>query len=174
MVNSLKELIDTLPQVGEVVWMGVRPARKEPMECVQVLDATPEYGLNGDRYSGRTGTRQVTLVQAEHLPVLESILKHDHIPPELLRRNVVVRGINLLALKNRDIQIGSVLLKVTGLCHPCSRMESMLGPGGYNAMRGHGGITARVLNTGRLTIGDTVRVAPDSVSEPVTKELSDL
>ena len=133
------------------------------MVSVEGVLASPDSGLDGDRYSGRTGHRHVTLLQAEHLPVVASCLGRDAITPESLRRNVVVRGINLLALKDRDIVVGPVVLRVTGLCHPCSRMETTLGPGGYNAVRGHGGITARVVTAGRIAIGDSVRVAtPDS------------
>jgi len=159
-VPTLQELIDTLPQIGTVEWIGVRPARKAPMNCVQTIKATPELGLEGDRYSGTSRSRQVTLIQAEHLDVLESVLNCPSIQPELLRRNVLVRGINLLALKNKNIQLGSIVMRVTGLCHPCSRMETLLGPGGYNAMRGHGGITASVIASGQMRVGDEVKMKP--------------
>ena len=78
------------------------------------------------------------------------MLGQGSVDPGLTRRNIVVRGINLLAMKDKQFQIGEVVLEMTGLCHPCSRMEENLGPGGFNAMRGHGGITARVIKGGKV------------------------
>jgi MOSC domain-containing protein YiiM len=71
------------------------------------------------------------------------------------RRNIVVKGINLLSLKSQQFQIGEVILETTGLCHPCSRMEEVLDPEGI-AM-GDGGITARIVRGGRIRIGDEVK-----------------
>jgi MOSC domain-containing protein YiiM len=104
------------------------------------------------------GKRQVTLIQAEHLSVIAALAGLEGVTPEQLRRNIVVSGLPLLALKDRRFRIASasgdsVLLEGTGECHPCSRMEEAFGPGGYNAVRGHGGITARVLEGGLIEVG---------------------
>jgi MOSC domain-containing protein YiiM len=155
----LKDLLQTIPQVGEVIWIGVRPARRAPVQKVEQVMATREKGLAGDHYAGTySKTRQVTLIQAEHLPAIASLSGHASVDPALLRRNIVVCGINLLALKDTEFQIGEAILKMTGLCHPCSRMEEALGAGGYNAMRGHGGITASVVKSGLIKTGDKVRL----------------
>ena len=76
--------------------------------------------------------------------------------PALLRRNLVTEGVNLLALKDRRVAVGEAVLEITGECHPCSRMEEALGPGGYNALRGRGGLTARVLRGGLIRLGDAI------------------
>lgn len=154
---TMNELLRTRPQRGRVEWIGVRPEREQPMRAVNEVDVEIGTGLEGDRYRGNPQSkRQVTLIQAEHLAAIGSMLARGPIDPALTRRNIVVSGINLLALHASRFRVGSVLLEGTGLCHPCSKMETLLGPGGYNAMRGHGGITARVIEAGRVRVGDEV------------------
>ena len=120
------------------------------MVAVDGADLT-EDGIEGDH--GSAGMRAVTLIQAEHLPVIAALARAPA-PPEALRRNVVVSGLNLAALKGAVLRIGHARLEVTGPRHPCSRMEEVLGPGGYNAVRGHGGWCAAVLSPGRIAIED--------------------
>ena len=155
MSQNIRDLITRLPQQGQVEWIGVRPVKRRPLTPVDSVEVLTK-GLYGDHYQGSSGRRGVTLIQAEHIEAVASMMHREHIGPELLRRNIVIRGINLLALKDRDFRIGTVILRMTGLCHPCSRMEEVLGEGGYNAMRGHGGINASVVETGIISIGDPV------------------
>ena len=156
-LNPIDELLNTLPQVGCVEWIGVRPTRGAPMEEFESVRVEPGTGLEGDRFNGGVRSkRQVTLIQKEHLDAMGSLLHRESVAPGLLRRNIVVSGINLLALKDKTFRIGEALLEYSGPCHPCSKMERALGPGGYNAMRGHGGITARVLEPGEIRLGDKV------------------
>jgi MOSC domain-containing protein YiiM len=141
---------------GTVAWIGLRPARRARLVPVTTAMADPADGLAGDHYGKGGGQRQVTLIQGEHLAAIARYLDVDAVAPDLLRRNVVVTGINLLALKERRVSVGTAVLEVTGECHPCSRMEELLGAGGYNAVRGHGGITARVVSGGMISVGNAV------------------
>ena len=155
--GPLQILLDTLPQRGSIEWIGVRPARDAAMTELDEVKINCASGLEGDRFSGRADSpRQVTLIQQEHLAVIAACVGRSAIDPALLRRNIVVSGINLLALKDKRFRIGDALLEFSGACHPCSKMERALGAGGYNAMRGHGGITARVIEAGRVHIGDSL------------------
>lgn len=142
---------------GIVQWIGLRPARRAPMLPVPDAMLDPAEGLAGDRYGGTSGKRQVTLIEAEHLDAIAAFMGRLT-GPEQLRRNIVVSGVNLHALGERPFRLGSAVLQATGECHPCSRMEETLGPGGYNAVRRHGGITARVLEGGAVRLGDALTV----------------
>ncbi len=165
MLGMLK-LLSTLPRTGTLVWIGLRSERRGPVIKVTEAVALSGLGLAGDRRTdGKMpgdSPRQVTLLQAEHVPVIASLAGLNGLEPERLRRNLLVSGINLLALKDRPFWVGEVLLEGSGPCHPCSRMEEALGPGGYNAVRGHGGITARVVKGGTLRVGDAVSIAEDA------------
>ena len=80
------------------------------------------------------------------------------VAPADLRRNLAIAGINLFSLKNRRFRIGQAVLETTGWCQPCARLEERLGPGTFQAMRGHGGLTARVLESGIIRLGDRLEV----------------
>lgn len=157
-MTDLQTMINTLPQVGKVEWIGVRPDRKLPVQAVESVEVSVEQGLQGDHYSKTGGNRQVTLIQAEHLQAMAHILKIESVAPDSVRRNIVVSGINLLAFQEREFQIGDVILRMTGNCHPCTKIEQNLGPGAYNAMRGHGGVTAKIIKGGTIRLGDTVKL----------------
>lgn len=163
-MQNIKDLFDVFPRPGRVEWIGIRSERREPVSAVQSVEVSEAKGLIGDHYSGQSGNRHVTLIQAEHLPVVAALTGRDTLDPALVRRNIVVSGLNLLALKDHQLHIGDVVLQVTGQCHPCSKMETALGPGGYNAMRGHGGLTAKVVRGGLIRVGDELRVSTTTVA----------
>jgi len=152
----MKELLDRLPQVGSLDWIGIRPQRRASLERLTQVKVTVEDGLEGDHFKSQfSKKRQVTLIQKEHLDGVGTMLGIE-VDPTQTRRNLVISGINLLALRDRVFSIGEAVFEGTGYCHPCSRMEENLGPGGYNAMRGHGGLTARVIKGGTIHVGDEV------------------
>ncbi|MEI6159566.1 MAG: MOSC domain-containing protein [Roseococcus sp.] len=155
--SPLARLLDGPMAPGRLTWIGLRPERRAPVRPMDKARLEPGRGLEGDRWRGAvTGGRQVTLIAAEHLAAIAGFLGREAVAPEELRRNLVIAGVNLLALKGRRFRLGAALLEYSGECHPCSRMEEVLGPGGYNAVRGHGGITARVVEGGVIRLGDSL------------------
>jgi MOSC domain-containing protein YiiM len=115
----LGHLMNTLPQTGTLTWIGIRPERRQPLQALKQVQALADRHLAGDHYGGKPGSkRQVTLIQAEHLDAVASFLGLNELDPALLRRNLVVQGLNLLALKDRRFWVGEVMLEFSGLCHP--------------------------------------------------------
>ncbi len=145
------------PQQGTLEWIGLRPQRRAPMQSVDSAEIIADCGLSGDHRAARSdGNRQVTLIQREHLVTLARSLGRAGIDPALVRRNLVVSGIDLAALLQGEFAIGEVILVGSGACAPCARMDAALGPGGRNAMRGRGGITVRVIRGGVVRLDDRV------------------
>jgi len=170
--SDLRALTRQFPQRGRIEAIYLRPQRGVASLKVEAAEAIERRGLAGDRTALRASAatdghkRQVTLIQAEHLPLI-GLWTAREVHGIDLRRNLVVSGVNLLAQyalfadQPLQVRIGAdVVIEITGPCDPCSKMEALLGPGGYNAMRGHGGTTARVLRGGMLEVGDAVIVEP--------------
>lgn len=157
-MKTIKELNQFVPQIGRLEWIGLATERMGEVVSQTSTVVKPGTGLENEHHSkSGKGKRQVTMIQAEHLPAIAALTGKESIGPEELRRNLVISGINLTTLKSARFTIGNVEFEGTGFCHPCSRMEYNLGDGGYSAMRGHGGITTRVISEGTIRVGDNVK-----------------
>jgi len=160
------ELLHQIEFVGRVEWIGCSPARRAPLVAPAEVEAIAGKGLAGDHHSEdpkRQKKRQVTLIQAEHIAAVSQLMGGDIIPPSAMRRNIVVAGFNLAAVRTSRFKIGDAILQGTGDCVPCALMEETIGPGGYEAMLLHGGITAVVETSGSIRIGDEVRHVKSAV-----------
>jgi len=163
LINKLKT---HFPNTGKIEWIGLRTTKSKEIIQVDTAEALFDHGLVGDKSAQKTGSkRQITLIQAEYLPVMESFLQKKKVLPEILRRNIVVSGINLSVLLKHSLSINYVVLEITGNCAPCKKMEEALGFGAFNAMRNHGGVNAVVRIGGIINVGDEVHVRIEAPSK---------
>jgi MOSC domain-containing protein YiiM len=128
------------------------PKEGAAMESCDAVVIREDHGIEGDRYAGRTTDAHVTVVSTEQLAEAGRILGHA-IPPGATRRNVTVSGIDLRSEAGARIEVGDIILEVTGPADPCRIMERSVGPGAQEALDGLAGVRARVLRGGSLSVG---------------------
>jgi MOSC domain-containing protein YiiM len=163
---SINELKAHFLQPGKIEWIGLRATGCKGILDVETAELLLDHGLVGDKAGQKSGSkRQVTLIQAEYFPVMESLLNINKISPEILRRNIVVSGLNLSVLLRHSLKINDAVLEITGNCAPCKKMEQALGFGAFNAMRNHGGVNAVVKKGGVIRVGDGVEVCIEKPAE---------
>jgi MOSC domain-containing protein YiiM len=143
---------------GKLEWIGLRTERHGPVVLVDSVMALAELGLEGDHRCQKIpgSARQVTLISRDYLEQVAQALLIPSIDPFLLRRNLVISGMDMDLLRFQRIQIGDAVFATSALCHPCSRMDAALGPGAKQAIMGRGGLCAKILKTGRIALGDKV------------------
>jgi len=160
-MNSQARLLDRLCSniaPGKLEWIGLRSERRGEVVVVDQAEAVVDLGLVGDHRMKKTpgSARQVTLISSEYIQQICQHTGHSSIDPRLLRRNLVISGMNMNLLRYQRLQIGEVILETNALCHPCSRMDEALGAGGTAAMFGYGGLCAKIIQGGRMAVGDAV------------------
>jgi MOSC domain-containing protein YiiM len=139
---------------GTVEWISVRPEPKAAVRPVQDVFADVSTGLEGDHDT--KPHRQVTLISREALEGVARALNRSSVDPAATRRNILISGFDLNLDEGTQIAVGGALLEITGPCLPCSRMDENLGDGGRAAMKDAGGLTARILRSGLIRVGDPV------------------
>lgn len=132
------------------------------METLDAVDVTVAEGVHGDfRGAHKPGRnkRQVTVMAIEGW---RDALAELRLPVawEQRRANLLVEGVLLEATTGARLCFASgLVLEVTGECDPCSRMEQVA-PGLKAVLLPHwrGGVTTRVIEGGRLCVGDSVGI----------------
>jgi MOSC domain-containing protein YiiM len=134
----------------------VAKGRRLPMRLVDTVDVETGKGIVGDRYHG-SRHRQVTVQSQEDLDVATEAYGAP-VRAEMTRRNLTISHGPVPRNPGDRIRIGGVLLEVVRVAAPCKLLDDTIGPGGQEALRRRGGSCCRVLEGGRISIGDPVLV----------------
>lgn len=133
------------------------------------VDVVAQKGIVGDRFYGRAAHMDaaVTLFAVESLEAIAAELGLGALDPLLTRRNVILRGAELMPLIGEEITLrsgpgfaDSITLRPGRHAAPCAWMDRMLGPGVHAAMRGRGGLRCMPLTDGVLHRGPAVLESP--------------
>jgi hypothetical protein len=121
---------------------------------VPTVECVAGRGLVGDRFFGfKSGYKgQITFFSAEVYESLCKALGVEATPPSVLRRNVITTGVDLNDWIGKTFSIQGVVFEGTEECRPCYWMDSAFAPGAEAAMRGQGGLRARILEGGTLRV----------------------
>ena len=126
------------------------------------LEVRAGHGIVGDRYAGRPAHRDaaVTVLAAEGVEALAAELGVTAPDPLLARRNVVLRGAEVEALRGHEFSLdcgeGEVWLRGGRPANPCAWLDVVLGPGFHRGLRGRAGIRCAALSDGVLRLGPAV------------------
>lgn len=131
------------------------PAGEAPTVEVSEAECVADRGIRGDRFFDykKDYKGQVTFFSEE---VFEQLCARLHVHGKNIsatRRNIFVRGVDLNQLIGRDFEIQGVCFHGSGECKPCYWMNHAIAEGAEDALRGVGGLRARILSDGLLIPG---------------------
>ncbi len=128
------------------------PPGDAPMVDAAEIECVAGQGIRGDRYFGHKPDYkgQITFFAFENYEWLVDKLGVHGKAPSVFRRNIITRGAELNALIGVEFEVQGVRFFGTEEAAPCHWMETAFGEGAHAALRGRGGLRARILNDGVL------------------------
>lgn len=142
---------------GRLLGIATRAKSRAPMQLHQQIEVSLEAGLAGD-FRGRTRGRNVTVLsregwEAASAELGESLAWHTR------RANLLLDGIELRDSTASLLRIGTVVLRITGECQPCARMdEAREGLRRCLAPQWRAGVECSVVTPGTIRVGDPVEL----------------
>ena len=138
------------------------------MSSLQSVEARAGAGLAGDRYAEAKNRRspdyEVTLIESENIEAFVKATGHA-LTPEMPRRNIVTSGVRLNDLLGRRFSVGPAVFEGLELCEPCSLFAKRTYSEVLAFFRGKGGLRARIISAGVLSVGDAVNWIPEEKRE---------
>jgi MOSC domain-containing protein YiiM len=113
------------------------------------------YGIEGDRKGGHP-KRQLNIMTAEVLAELQN--EGFDTAPGRMGEQIIVKGINMNALQEGDqVQLGDAIIEIVSYRNGCDRFKALQSKDPADA-KGRLGAMARVVKTGKIAVGDSVKV----------------
>lgn len=133
-----------------------KPAGEHPMIEVPEVQCLAGRGLVGDRFLDYKADYlgQVTFFAEETWERLCEVFQVSDLDPGVFRRNVITRGQDLPTLIGQEFTVQGVRFLGTDECRPCYWMDRAFCEGAEQALRGLGGLRAKILSDGRLRSGE--------------------
>ncbi len=133
-----------------------KPPDDFPLVEVPRIDCVGGHGIRGDRFFDYKDNYkgQITFFSFE---VFERLARHFGLTNKsagVLRRNVIVSGIDLNDLIGEEFSIQGVRFRGTGHCRPCYWLDQAFAPGTEDFLEGNGGLRAEILTDGAIAVGD--------------------
>lgn len=129
-------------------------AGENPIVAVEQVECLAGRGIWGDRFfdfkDGYKG--QITFLSGE---VFDDVCRQVGAvgkSPGVTRRNVITTGVDLNSLVGASFEIQGLRFEGVCECSPCYWMNGAIGPGAEEALRGRGGLRARILSDGWLRV----------------------
>jgi MOSC domain-containing protein YiiM len=136
--------------MAELVGIWRSPMRREPMERLEAARVYENEGVEGCAHR-RAGKRNVLFVAAEDLEAVG-------VEPGVVKENFTVRGADVMRWPvGQRLSIGDAEFEISMVCDPCVNMDAIR-PGLQAELEGRRGMLARVLKTGRVSVGDEINV----------------
>jgi MOSC domain-containing protein YiiM len=145
---------------GTIIGIFTASAEGAPVVSRDEVQAVAGRGLEGDRYFDSNAGQhepedEITLITAEGLAAAEA----EHglgLAPGEHRRNIVVEGVDLLALVGRTVQVGGAEVEVIADNPSCKYLQELTGKPVLRALRHTGGVRGAIVTGGLVRVGDPV------------------
>ena len=146
--------------MSSVLKIGITKKNNKKIEEVSSIEVLANKGILGDRHFNEYNSpyNQITLIESENIDYYNKKYKLN-IPYIDFRRNIITKEIKLNDLINKKILVGESKIEVIDLCRPCRHLQEKLNKDNIiKEFLRRGGLRCRVLNSSKITVGDTIEV----------------